>query len=622
MADYTLSNNEDTNKKFQYYEHASKLLKSLNDIRNRPNLCDAVVVVGSSKIPVQKNILSAASLYFRALFDYDQHTKKPEGSTSPVSLDNLGIGENTFRLILDYIFTSEVSLNPNNIQDVLQAADQLLMSDLKDICCEYLNTCINAQNCIGILDFTSQLSCTWWHKKVCQYLDANFSEVSKHEEFLQLNVERVESLLSRTTIEVELEDYILDIVMRWYRFNTKNRKGDAIKLIKSVLFAHQISKEALDSLAQQEGEDEQEFYRELVSLQKEEQSKAFTRRGFVKVIVACGGEGPSEMEAGCEDTKDYLRCVRPYSSSTAFSDWVDLAPMSTPRTGHGLVEVGGYLYVAGGRDNNCRILNSCEKYDPFNNCWTPLAPMHHARVGFGFVAIKNLIYAIGGSNDMTDPLTSLEVYDVCTDVWTPLADMSIKRAWPCYVAAGPKIYVIGGGIIGKFYESVEVFDTRSLTWSSVSPMRERRCDARAVAVDSDLYVFGGFRRIECPSAAHSGNSLKLCGIEYYSAKRDFWTPIEGRSRAQPLTALGDRSQINGVLNYGDDILVVGELDINGDFHAVQLFNPYHTNLWEQIIVNLPRHQSRYQCCLLDLPRSLIHTLLMRQDSARGISHIA
>ena len=221
---------------------------------------------------------------------------------------------------------------------------------------------------------------------------------------------------------------------------------------------------------------------------------------------------------------------------------------------------------------------------------------------------------------MTDPLTSVEVYDVCTNVWTRLSDMTMKRAGPCCVAAGPKIYVIGGGIIGKFYESVEVFDTRSLTWSAVSPMRERRCDARAVAVDSDLYVFGGYRRIECPSAAHSGNSLKLCGVEYYSAKRDFWMPVQNRSRVQPMSVLGERFQINGVLNYGDDILVVGELDMNGDTQAVQLFNPYHSNSWEGIIVNLPHHQSRYQCCLLDLPRSLLHTLLMKHDPSQVISY--
>ena len=104
----------------------------------------------------------------------------------------------------------------------------------------------------------------------------------------------MEALLSRTTIEVEQEDTILEILMRWYCFDSEHRKEDTMKLIKSVLFAHQISKEAMNSLEQQKGEVEQEFYRELASLQKEEQAKAFTRRGFVKIIVACGGEGPSK----------------------------------------------------------------------------------------------------------------------------------------------------------------------------------------------------------------------------------------------------------------------------------------------------------------------------------------
>ncbi|GFO04933.1 gigaxonin [Plakobranchus ocellatus] len=606
---------DEPNKKFQYYEHASKLLRNLNEMRKRPNLCDAVVVIGPTKIPVQKNILSAASLYFRALFDYDQHTTDTKDSASyVVSLDHLGIGANTFRLILDYIFTSEVQLEPSNIQDVLQAADQLLMSDLKDICCEYLNTCINPQNCIGIVDFTSQLSCTWWHAKVCQYLDANFREVSRHEEFLQLSSQRVEELLSRTTIEVEYEDQILDILLRWYRFQPEERKEETLKLLKSVLFAHQISKESMLALEEEKGEAEQEFHQELVSLRREEQARAFTKRGFVKVIVACGGEGPSTTEAGCFETKDYLRCVRPYSSGKAFSDWVDLAPMTTPRTGHGLVEVGGYLYVAGGRDNNCRILNTCEMYDPFKNCWKSFAPMNHARVGFGLVAIKNMIYAIGGSNDMTDPLTSMEVYDVCTGAWTPLSDMTMKRAWPCFVVADAKIYVLGGGIMGKFYESAEVFDTRSLTWYSVSPMRERRCDARAAAVDSDLYVFGGFRRIECPSAAHSGNACKLCGVEYYSEKKDYWVPLQSRFRAEGMCVASDRSQVNGALKYGDEILVVGELDMNGAVHSVRSFNP-SSNTWDQVVVNTPKLQSRYQCCMLDLPRSLIHKLLIDRNAS-------
>ncbi|KAI8792892.1 gigaxonin [Biomphalaria glabrata] len=611
-----LTNNEEPNKKSFYHKHASKLLKSLNESRDRPNLCDAVVIIGSSQIPVQKNILSAASHYFRALFDYDDHitnnAKEKQGvsSGSTVSLDHMGIDENTFKSILDFIYTAEVKLNPHNIQDMLQAADQLLMSDLKDICCEFLDTCINAQNSIGILDFTSQLSCSWLHLKVTQYLDAHFNEVSQYDEFLRLDEERVAKLLSRTTIDVKKEDDVLDIILRWYRFEPENRGSQAIDLMRKVLYAHQLSDGALSKCTELKDQLGHEFLHTIMKLREEQRGNPVIHRGFTRVIVACGGEGTCVDRDDCE-IKNYVRCVRPIKTKHP-ATWIELAPMLNPRCGHGLVEVGGYLYAAGGRDSNCRILNSCEKYDPFTNTWTYVAPMNHARVGFGLVAIENMIYAIGGSNDMTDPLMSVEAYDVFTDKWKPLPDMIMKRAWACYVAAGSKIYVLGGGIIGKFYESVEVFDTRSLTWNAVSPMRERRCDARAVAVGNDIYVFGGFRRIECPSAAHSGHNLKLCGTEFYSEKNDYWMPIQNRSGAVTICAVGESTNISGVLYDEEDILIVGELDMGGDeVHTVRSFNR-HTNTWDCLVVTRPKLQTRYQCCLLSLPKNLLYKLLWEQ----------
>ena len=83
--------------------------------------------------------------------------------------------------------------------------------------------------------------------------------------------------------------------MRWYGFDRERRTEDTVKLIKTVLFAHQISSEAMDSLKKQTSEAEQMFYRELDLLRRDEQPKASTRRGFVKVIIACGGEGPSAV---------------------------------------------------------------------------------------------------------------------------------------------------------------------------------------------------------------------------------------------------------------------------------------------------------------------------------------
>ena len=103
----------------------------------------------------------------RALFSYDGSLSEHQGKTCI----NLSINASTFQSILDYIYTSEIRLTTENIQDILQAADLLLLTDLKDMCCEFLEGCITAHNCIGIRDFTAQLSCPWLHLKVTQYLD-------------------------------------------------------------------------------------------------------------------------------------------------------------------------------------------------------------------------------------------------------------------------------------------------------------------------------------------------------------------------------------------------------------------------------------------------------------------
>ena len=52
-------------KKFSHPLHATSLLNQLNEGRKNAALCDGILLIGGEEIPVQKNILSAASPYFR-----------------------------------------------------------------------------------------------------------------------------------------------------------------------------------------------------------------------------------------------------------------------------------------------------------------------------------------------------------------------------------------------------------------------------------------------------------------------------------------------------------------------------------------------------------------------------
>lgn len=274
------------------------------------------------------------------------------------------------------------------------------------------------------------------------------------------------------------------------------------------------------------------------------------------------------------------------------------------------VVVGGCLYAIGGRDDNGRILNTGERYDPQTNTWMPIARMFHARVGFGLVAVDDKIYAIGGSNDMSSPITSAEVYNIYTNKWRKLPDMNLKRVWAAYAAAEKKIYVIAGGIMGKLYEAVECFDTRSETWSSVAPMRERRFDARAVGADNSIYVFGGLRRLECPSAMHGGPMMKFCQTEMYSLENGQWSQVNPTGFG--LCTMRDNSHVDAALYDGSNIYVVGELDVGGMCHSVRAYNP-QTNTWSCVVQGKLLNQRSIQSSVIDLPLFVLHSLQWSQE---------
>lgn len=65
---------------------------------------------------------------FRVLYEFEEESQHGAHRTTEPRLD---ITCKTFELILDFIYTGRVVLDNDNIQDILQASDLLLMTDLK-----------------------------------------------------------------------------------------------------------------------------------------------------------------------------------------------------------------------------------------------------------------------------------------------------------------------------------------------------------------------------------------------------------------------------------------------------------------------------------------------------------
>jgi kelch-like protein 20 len=92
------------------------LLEQISVLRKTNELCDVVLNVGVSKIRAHKIILSASSPYFRAMFC----SELAESKQQEIKIKD--IDEYAMEILIDYCYTSKITVDEKSVQTVLPAA--------------------------------------------------------------------------------------------------------------------------------------------------------------------------------------------------------------------------------------------------------------------------------------------------------------------------------------------------------------------------------------------------------------------------------------------------------------------------------------------------------------------
>ncbi|XP_012717681.2 zinc finger and BTB domain-containing protein 49 [Fundulus heteroclitus] len=112
--------------------HSSYLLQQLQEQRIQGLLCDCMLVVKGVCFKAHKNVLAAFSSYFRSLF---QNSQKSDVFNLAIQ-DVGGIGQ-----VLDYMYTSHIDINQDNVQALLDIAQSLQVPNLQAMCNAFLKPC-------------------------------------------------------------------------------------------------------------------------------------------------------------------------------------------------------------------------------------------------------------------------------------------------------------------------------------------------------------------------------------------------------------------------------------------------------------------------------------------------
>ncbi|XP_056908807.1 gigaxonin isoform X1 [Takifugu flavidus] len=584
-------------------QHSQKLLRVLRTFWLEQSFHDALLVVGAEELPVQKNILAAASPYIRTKLNYNP--PKQDGSAYRIELQ--GVSMTIMKQILEYIFSGDITLNEETIQDMVQASDLLLMTDLKALCCQFLESCITAENCIGIRLFSLRYCLYHVHYVATEFLQTHFGDVARSEEFRELPPTQLCELLSMEKLNIGKEEHVLEAVVRWFAHDPEDRRAHMKEVTSAVwmdgLDLSYLREQALgEPLMREVIRDHCQPVLERGQLHGEALLATFKPRGYSECIVIVGGEDRQSRTATA-----LMRCLCPLYDTNRRT-WIQLQPMSIARSGHGAVAAEGFLFVMGGSDENKTVLDSGEKYDPDSNTWTPIPPMLQTRQNFGVVELDGLIYVLGGENEAME-LTTVEVFDPHFNTWKPQTSMTMVRSVGCYASMNKKIYAISGGSYGKLFDSVECFDPKTQQWTGLCPLKERRFGSVACGIGQELYVFGGVRSQETQNPEH--RQMMTCKSEFYHEEMRRWMVLDD----QNLCIQTSSSFIYGALPIRGDIYVVGDLDTGTHFDYIREFRR-STGRWHRTMPMLASDLSKPACAALRFANCRLFHLQLRQGTFR------
>ena len=269
-----------------------ELTKRLNMQRKQGHLCDLTLVTKEGKeLMAHSNVLSAVRLFFHKLLQSDMK----ESHERIVRLEE--ISGSVMEDVLDFIYTGTVEVTEENAEELVAAANYLLISSLKAISGRFLGQLMNHSNCISTFYLAEKYHCDELFTESKNFIQENFASVAFMDEFLSLESNEVERWLSSDEITVKVEADVFEIIVKWIKRNRSERIADLEKLFR-VVRLHFLSRDYLIDVVTNELVQERPVCLKmgLDALKKttfsiEGDQQQSPRKGVeISAIVACGGK--------------------------------------------------------------------------------------------------------------------------------------------------------------------------------------------------------------------------------------------------------------------------------------------------------------------------------------------
>ncbi|XP_071398040.1 kelch-like protein 40b [Centroberyx affinis] len=496
------------------------LQDGLYDLLENDKLVDCVLKIKDKEFPCHRLVLCACSSYFRTIFlsDLDESKKKE------IVLEDVEPG--VMGLILKYLYTSNINVTEQNVQDIFAVANMFQIPSIFTVCVSFLQKRLSLSNCLAIFRLGLMLDCPRLAVSARNYACERFQLIARDEDFLQLGPSELAAILTSDTLNVETEETVFEALMNWVSRDTDNREKELpglldcvrLRLVTEDYLKEKVEKHELISF-NPDIQQKLQLVRDAHAGKLPEVKKNKSKKEK-KTEQDGGAEKDGENEEEEEEEallpgilndnlrfgmflRDLIFMVNDAGAVAYDPTGNDcfVASLSTqiPKNHASLVTKENQIFVAGGlffdEENKEDPLSSYFlQYDLVSADWLGMPPIPSPRFLFGLAEAENSIFVLGGKElkEQDHTLDSVLVYDRQSFKWGESEPLPYPVYGHATVSHNDVVYVIGGKEDDKScLKRVCAYDAKHFEWKELAPMKSARSLFGATVHKDKIYVAAG-----------------------------------------------------------------------------------------------------------------------------------
>lgn len=149
-----------------------------------------------------------------------------------------GVDCDVLQQLIEYSYTGEITVSSANVEKLTMAATKLEFAEVKDNCGEFYFNILTVANCWRIWLIAELYNMLQLKEAVHAFNMDHFVALSKCDEFLHLDIDRLSTFLKSDEINVSGEEDVLNALMVWVKFDVEGRKQSFEALLDHIRFKY------------------------------------------------------------------------------------------------------------------------------------------------------------------------------------------------------------------------------------------------------------------------------------------------------------------------------------------------------------------------------------------------